>query len=243
MPFRSAASSLARFAGVALVAAGLIFASPTRAELVSFVADGTIFDLVDVHGILDGSVSLGGPMRALVIYDTDVADLSSGDPVAGTYPQAVPPALLRVEMGSYAIEVPTTYVLEVVDGGLFGDNLLFRRENSRFPFPSEPGVTIDFVSLGFLDGSGLVFSSDAIPTLPPTLTDFEAAQLDVTGCLDGESGTIVCPAPNTLAVRATITTVPEPSGGALTAIVLLLGAARAAAGTTPSDPVAAPTSV
>jgi hypothetical protein len=200
-----------------------------RAALVSFLGEGTVVSVADTPGVLDGSVTVGGPIRATVVYDTEPADTLPADPTIGDYIQPVPPASLRIEVGSYAVDAVALQVL-VEDGTIAGDSLAWRQEAVAIPFPGAPTASLNFLEVSLGDRDATALASDALPTAIPVLADFPSGQqIAITGCLTADvyEG-FFCPSPAPIAIYGMIETLPEPGPAALAAAALLALAGSAA---------------
>jgi hypothetical protein len=114
----------------------------------------------------------------------------------------------------------------VVNDGSFSDGLTLRREGSALPLAGEPGVVLNLLGLALEDPSKTALDSDALPPAAPSLAEFPTAQIDVTGCLEAESSGAFCEPGETLAVRALVTSLPEPGAASLAACVTLAILAR-----------------
>jgi hypothetical protein len=192
--------------------AGIAMAGgPSSAQLVTVEVEGSVFSLTDDPGILDDSVALGGAMRGTVVYDAGAMDIFPADPAFGFFVVPIPPASLRVEVGSYVFEGLTPLRITVADDGSIGDEVSYRQESVVADFPGVPAASVDFVSVVIFDPSATAIASDALPATPPTAADWSAGQIDVTGCLDGAVSGSACATPQAIEIRALVTRVPEPS--------------------------------
>lgn len=200
------------------------------AESVSFTFGGFIQTVEDTHGVLDGSIVPEGRIYGQVRYDTDATDVFSDDPTLGGYWQNPPVSQLRVELGSYVLEVPESIAVSFVvdDNWRFApenppsDGLGWRMEGNTFPFPGTASSVVQAMifSIGTEDDS--VLSSDELPLHILDIADFPDSskrRFSITGCLPSEIETY-CSYPESIAIFGIIDTVPEPGTAASSAAAL-----------------------
>jgi hypothetical protein len=216
-----------RLLHVSALAAAIVLGpgSAADADSVDFACGGVIQSVVDTHGVLDGSIVPMGRIRCQVHYETPGVDAFPGDPDLGSYFQNPPTGQLRVEIGSYVLEVPMSIpvrfgVLDDWSGGSsepFRDSFSWSMEGANFPFPETPDSVLEQLrfAMDTLDTSAL--TSDALPPAPLDIADFpnpEIRRFAITGCRAAElSGTFCVPTP-TIAIHGIIDTVPEPGAAA-----------------------------
>jgi hypothetical protein len=142
-----------------------------RAEPITIRIRGHVTDVLDMGGVLDGSVTPGTPFTGRYTFDPATTD-SNPDPTVGDYSHNAPPAGFRVEAGSYVFETDpgnVNVLIEVVNRGT--DNFLVRSYNN---LRVGPNLIVEPFDWQLDDPSGTALASDALPTTPPLLSQWQS---------------------------------------------------------------------
>lgn len=207
-------------------------APPAASAPVAFGCGGVILSVADTHGVLDGSIVPTGRLRCEVRYETPGTDFFPAEPDLGAYAQNPPTAELRVEIGSYLLEVPMSLpvrfgVLDDWRGSPsepFLDSFSWRMEGATFPFPGTPDSVVNEIafSVDTLDTS--VLASDALPLAVLDIADFpnpDRRRFAITGCRVTELSGFLCTGGPSIAIYGITDTLPEP--GAMASGLACLG--------------------
>jgi hypothetical protein len=145
---------------------------PAVAAPVPVVIVGTVATVEDPSGLLDGSVTAGGPFVGVYVFDSATAD-SNPDPTVGDYWHTAAGYGISVWMGNYTFATDPAavdFLVEVVDRPQ-GDNYLLRSYNN---LPAAVGVWVDHIAWQLDDPTGTALANDALPLTPPNLADWQS---------------------------------------------------------------------
>lgn len=194
------------------------------AASVTVVFDGTVTRVIDMEGLLDGSVQVGSPFSGSFTYPTTGIDLEPS-PTVGVYDFTSPPAALRMQVGAYTFDTPTGEpgLGLVVVNGTSGDRFHF---GARSPIMIS-GPIMDPATRALLETISVVgftlefplpgpFSSDELPTSALSLSGWSTSRVLIDATTPGGAAPV-------LAIEGQVTTVvPEPGTLHLLAAALLL---------------------
>ncbi len=217
-----------------LVAASIALgpAAATGAE-VRFDFEGEIVATFGSIGGTPVSAFVGAPITGYVVFDSEAADTLPALPDDGVYAMPVPPNALHAQIGGAVFDGPSFTMAVANDSVVFsGADLLSLDSNTAFPYPGVAGYHVSTFGLTFFDGAGAVFTSDALPLVPPSLAHFtdpgDSRSLNVQGCADANFSGGACSVLDfTLQGDISSLTLPEPSSSAGAALAALAVAAAA----------------
>lgn len=179
-----------------------------QAEVVTIQLTAEITGIYDPADLLEGKFTAGDIITGSYIYDSSTQDLFPSNPRVGAYWHYAPPCGISLSTGSFVFQTNPDDVEFLV--GIYnrsdGDGYLLRSYNNLL---LSSGVEVDHISWQLDDYSATALSSDALPTTPPILEDWENNNLLIKFGDKGSSG---------ISARVT-TAVPEPA----TILLLALG--------------------
>lgn len=158
------------------------------AGAVTFQFEGVVTSVIDAYGLV-GSVTAGTPFSGAISFDPGVPD---GDPstYVGRYLQAVPPAEFYVNVGDYSFRAGSAFGLSVYnDWSPYwsrpepGNDELFvasNRNNLSTGFPPGWPESNWFAMQWLLQSHLDPLSGDALPTAPPTLSEWSLNYFNIT---------------------------------------------------------------
>lgn len=198
-----------------------MWAAPGRADFVSFEFGGLIQSVLDTHGVLDGSIVPAGRIHGRVQYDANDTDLQA-DPGFGSYMQNPPVGQLRVDIGSYTLEVPADIPVRysILDDWRFDpsdpllDSFAWSMEGNAFPFPGTPSSVVNIMWMILDTHDTTVLASDSLPPEVLDISDFpnqEIRRFGITGCLTSELDGYFCDPEESIEIFGIIDMLPEPA--------------------------------
>ena len=187
------------------------FAPPARATLITIEITAEVDSVYDPFGYLEGNIGVGDIITGSYTYESTTADTNPSAYV-GDYEHFASPAGIFLTVGGFQFSTDPTSVNFLVSvcnaGGPYDrDNYLLISYNN---LALSNGTLVDHISWQLDDPTGNALSSDALPTTPPLLDDWQS----IIGLrLDGERGGYIVDAHVTSAV-------PEPA----TIVLFVIGA-------------------
>lgn len=187
---------------------------PAAAAPVTFQFSGHLEEIaaLDPSSPFPDPVVFGTPFTGSYTFDGLATDGVPADPNTGSYASAGPPYAFNLSLAGLG------FAFGAVDIGIANDYpgpldqyLVTYAEN-----PSGANITGVLLEITLQDFSGTAFSSDALPLVPPTLTDFVVRRFFFTDTIDGNQ-VEVAGVIDALAVAA----VPEPSSLPLALVAML----------------------
>jgi hypothetical protein len=130
----------------------------------------------DPDNILGGAINVGDTITGTYTYDPTTAD-SNAAPTVGDYDHTSSPFGITVNAGGFVFRTDPSnveFLIEIVnDHGTptATDNYLLRSYNN---LPLQNGVIVEHISWQLDDPTCTALSSDALPTIPPVLTDWQS---------------------------------------------------------------------
>jgi len=161
----------------------------------------------------NGEIKVGDIITGSYTYDPSTEDSSPLETV-GNYHHYSPPCGISLTAGGFVFQTNTenvNFLIAIGNNHMYSswDNYGVGSDNNLMLYN---GVYIDLIGWGLQDSSGTALSSDALPTLPPVLEDWDYNRLTIRGNFGG-----VCP--TTLLEARVTSAVPEPT----TLLLLALG--------------------
>lgn len=183
-----------------MVMCGLVFwPAIAQATLITIEIEGVVDFVDDPYGYLEGQVNPGDTITGFYIYESTTPD-SEPLPTLGRYEHSTPPHGIFISLGGFDFETDPAnvdFLVEVADNYSSTDNYLLRSYNN---IPLSNGTLVDHISWQLDDPTNTALSSDALPTTPPALDDWQFNHLR----LHGERGGYIIDAQVTSAI-------PEPA--------------------------------
>lgn len=147
-----------------------LFAEPITIEITAEVAY-----VDDPNNCLGGAISVGDTLTGSYTYESTVLD-SNPIPTVGDYGHSTPPFGIRVTGGGFIFETDpdnVEFLVEICDnhGNPSSDNYLLRSYNN---LPLSNGASVLHISWQLDDPICTALSSEALPTVPPVLTDWQS---------------------------------------------------------------------
>lgn len=176
-----------------------------RAEgtLITIEIEAIVDSVEDTGNYLEGQINVYDIITGTYTYESTTLD-SNPSSVGGHYWHYDPPAGISLTVGGFEFRTDPAnveFLVEIANdstsGGLH-DGYLLRSYNN---LPLSNGTLVDEISWQLTDPTASALSSDALPTTPPALDDWQS----IIGLrLHGERGGYI--------IDATVTSaVPEPS--------------------------------
>lgn len=136
---------------------------------------GEVAEVFDPDNILGGAINVGDPIFGSYTYDPATSD-SDPLPTRGEYLHTSPPYGIAVNAGGFHFETdPSNVDFEVAisnDQGSPPEDYYVLWSNSNLPLWN--GALVEAIGWQLDDPTGTALSSDALPTVPPTLSDWES---------------------------------------------------------------------
>jgi len=188
-------------------AAVLVAPVATMAASITFNFTGVV---TAVDSLLASEFSVSESVVGSYTFESTTPD-SDPDPTQGIYDNAVT-AFTATFGGDYTVTQGSDNDISVLDGLPGNDAYSVFLANPTAP--TVAGLNVVALFLGLIDTDSTVFTSDALPLLPPSFSEFE----------DFTSGTIFLDDPNNRSVNfqlTSLTIIPEPSTFVLATLGLL----------------------
>ncbi|MBI4718873.1 MAG: hypothetical protein HY763_13795 [Planctomycetes bacterium] len=184
--------------------------APAPASPVTFGFTGEVTTVLDPFGLLQGHVSPGMPIHGAYTFESKTPDSLPTFPSSGVYENAIVGSEGQIGTLDYALfDTPSAANLIAVENNNFGlgrDRYLAASSNLFLAY--HIGLNIELV-----DSSQQMFSSDALPLLPPSLDSVDSARFrmgtseELRVLVTGElSSFFIVPEPATLVLAALSTT-------------------------------------
>ncbi len=199
----------------ALLLAACLCADELSAAVVTFGFSGTLTTVQNPSNVLSASISFGTPFTGILTYDTSkILGGADADPSTNSgsyYFNSNGGLWFSVNVGGHSFDVTTPS-----PGDPNADILIYNFSDPQDAFwvdASAPTIRMDGAGLpgsytvsgmSFLlfDNSGLVYTNDVLPLVPPNLSAFDSHHLDIYAYTPG-SGT-------TFYVTGNITNISAP---------------------------------
>jgi len=166
----------ARIAGLLLMA-GVFLAGalPAKGYPVTIYIEAVVDSVDDRGNYLEGKINPGDPITGWYTYDSDTLD-SNPSIYIGMYEHHSSSSGIKLSLGGFVFQTDQDNVVFLVSVGNAGgpyssDNYLIRSYNN---LPLSNGTLVDFISWQLDDPTGNALSSDALPTTPPVLDDWQS---------------------------------------------------------------------
>jgi hypothetical protein len=175
--------------------------SLAEATLITIEIEGVVDYVGDPDGYLEGKIKVGDTFTGSYTYDSDTPDSSPLDLVQGNYWHYAPPAGISLTVGGFDFKTdPANVEFRVAlrnDIPPGGSDVYSIGSSNNLPLSN--GTLVESVWWQLNDNTGSALSSDALPTIPPTLDRWQANVFDISGY-------------RTFGIRGHVTTaIPEPA--------------------------------
>lgn len=145
------------------------------AKIITINITAQITSIDDLDGVLNGQLSVGDIIRGTYTYDSCTPDSRPLNPAIGDYQHHSPPYGIRLSAGGFTFQTDPNnveFLVEICnDYGYSGrDNYLIISYNN---LPLYDNVHIGHISWQLDDSTGTALSTDALPTTPPVLEDWD----------------------------------------------------------------------
>jgi hypothetical protein len=151
---------------------------PARADWVTIRIEGTVDSVDDSGNYLEGKVDLGDTIAGWYTYDSTTQD-SLPEIYFGDYWHYKAPAGVSLALDGFVFETDFSnvkFLMAVNNDRGPGDAYEFISNNN---IPLATGTPVDSIFWGLSDNTHTVFSSDALPTTPPNLNQFQYNHLQI----------------------------------------------------------------
>lgn len=220
--------------GSRLVAAALVLLASVaaRAEVLRFEFTGEIESTFGVIGATPASAFDGAPFAGYTHFDSTTPDAFPASPNDGIYPMEIPPGAFHAQVGGAAFDAPVFEFAIANDSTVFsGADLMSIQAMQAFDYPGVAGEHVTVFSITLFDTAGAVFTSAALPTVPPDLAAFadpaESRSFSIQGCGDANFSGGSCASFDFILTGDLVSfTLPEASGAGVAGALSLAALAR-----------------
>jgi hypothetical protein len=174
-----------------VVVFGIIFwPAQAKAKLITIEIEAVVDYVEDDLGVLEGKINTGDIITGWYTYDTSTPD---SNPLANyaAYWHYNPPAGISLTIGGLEFKTnpdDVNYRIAISNGYYFIDTFSLRSINN---LPLSNGTLVEDIYWLLEDSTGTAVSTDALPTTPPILENWQYNLLLITGPYIGESFGIV----------------------------------------------------
>ena len=169
----------AKVAGLLLVGAVFLAgALPAKGFPVTIYIEAVVDTVDDSGNYLEGKISPGSLITGYYIYESTTPDSSPLDPVVGHYYHYSPPAGISLTVGGFDFKTNPTnvnFLIGVGNNGPSGNDIYWFTSYNNVPLSN--GTLVDSIVWQLDDPTGNALSSDALPTTPPVLDDWQSGNL------------------------------------------------------------------
>ncbi|MEQ1545824.1 hypothetical protein [Methyloglobulus sp.] len=151
------------------------FAMEAHAEPVCISITAEVASVNDQGGVLAGAINVGDVITGTYVYESTTPDTNSA-PTVGDYQHMTAPFGITLNAGGFVFRTDpnnVNFLVEIVNdhGNPASDNYLLRSDNNIFDVGSSSDNNISWQ----LDDPTLAaLSSEALPTVPPVLADWQS---------------------------------------------------------------------
>jgi len=155
---------------------GLILTpAPAKAALITVEIEAVVDSVSDDGNYLEGKIKVGDIITGFYLYDSTTPD-SNPSPYIGMYEHYTLPYGIKLSIGGFVFQSDPDDVDFLVSVGNAGgpysmDNYLIASRNN---LSLSNGAPVDRISWQLDDPTGTALSSDALPTAPPVLDDWQS---------------------------------------------------------------------
>ena len=148
-------------------------ANSLQAAIIIIDLTAEISDVDDLGELLEGLVNVGDIITGSYTYDSATPDSKPLETV-GDYWHSSQPYGISLSVGGFVFQtdLDNVYFVVSVSNNHLGDDRYSLRSYSNLPLSS--GVLVDHIAWQLVDYSATALSSDALPTTPPVLENWES---------------------------------------------------------------------
>jgi hypothetical protein len=167
-----------------LAALTVLQSVPARAETVSIDITATVDDVREEDNFLQGKVKVGDTIRGTYVYESTTPD-SNDSPLYGVYEHSALPYGIDLSVNGLRFRTDPNYLDFSI--GIVNDYVdILGRTNDNYGVSSSLNIIEGLASpfMGYFmiyfqldDYTGTALSSDALPTMPPVLADYQSGNL------------------------------------------------------------------
>jgi hypothetical protein len=166
---------------IVLAVCGLVFwPLPANATLITIQIEAVVDSVQDYGNYLEGQINPGDIITGYYIYESTTPDSNPSLDV-GDYEHYISPFGIFLSVSGFDFETDPTNVdffVEVVNNYPSGDYYLVGSSDN---LSLSNGTLVDRISWQLDDYTGYALSSDALPTTPPALDDWQSNILNISG--------------------------------------------------------------
>jgi hypothetical protein len=164
----------------------LLFLMPAicQAAVIEIGFTGLVDNVVDPYNLLENGVQEGASISGFYIYDSETPDSEpEGLTYIGWYRQTTAPSIMCLTADSLTFQSdPTNMDIMIAVSNNYGGAILdVYGVTSYNNLELDNGIIVDAFGMGFDDYSGTALSSDALPTIPLDLSQWESNGLGIQG--------------------------------------------------------------
>jgi hypothetical protein len=150
----------------------IISALPAQAELITIEITAEVDSVLDGGGrLLEGRINIGDIITGTYTYDSDTQD-SNPSSTVGSYWHYAPPAGISLTVGGFEFQTdPANLRFLVGIGNDSTSDSYILGSNSNLPLSN--GTLVSFIVWQLVDPTATALSSDALPTTPPILGQWQ----------------------------------------------------------------------
>jgi len=144
-----------------------------RAEIIEINITAEIAYIGDLDGLLNGQLGVGDILSGSYIYDSATPDSQPSAPAVGDYWHYSSPYGISLSGGGFTFQTDpdnVEFIVEIVNNNPYDDGYLLLSYNN---LPLYDNVSVGHISWQLDDSTGTALSSDALPTTPPVLEDWD----------------------------------------------------------------------
>ncbi|UCF49913.1 MAG: hypothetical protein JSU91_00075 [Thermoplasmatales archaeon] len=144
---------------------------------------GKITNVNDPDNLLGGTILIGDRITGKYNYDSGTPD-SVADPKIGAYEYTTSNYGIELKAGGFVFKTDPNdvdYSIHICDGHYFCDYWDEYRIYSDSNLQLSNGIDVDRIIWFLTDSTGNALSSDALPTIPPILSDWDENRLAIMG--------------------------------------------------------------
>jgi len=148
-------------------------ALPAEAALITIEITAEVDSVLDGAGLLEGRINVGDIITGTYTYDSDTPD-SSFEATIGHYWHSASPCGISLTVGGFDFRTnpdEVLFLMSILNNTRLGTDVYV--VSSYHNLRLSNGVFIEYISWLLEDPTATALSSDALPTTPPVLDDWQ----------------------------------------------------------------------